>query len=348
MNYKSLALMAAASVLAISAADAREVKVAGSSTVLPYAQIVAENFQKEYPNFTVTVEGGGSSAGLKQFCEGLGEGTIDVANASRQIKDKEVDACKAAGVTEIIENQFGYDGIVLAYSTKQFAADGGTGVLNLTAKDVYLMAAAQIGAAGQVVDNPYKTMKDVNDSLPAWPIKLWIPGEKHGTREVFEEKLLKEGCIAAGVLDALVETGMDKKDAEKECIKVRKDGLVVDIDGDYTETLNRLDQNKKSIGVFGLSFRENNKDVLSAATIEGIEATEASVATGEYPVSRPLFFYVKKQHLGVIPGLQEYVDYFLSEDMVGPGSPLNEYGLVPAPDSERDAVRDNFTSGNTL
>ena len=348
MKYKSLAFVALTSALTVGAAEARDIQVMGSSTVLPYAQIVVENFQKEYPNFKVALSGGGSSGGLKAFCEGLGEGTIDIANASRSIKDKEVTACADAGVSEIIEARFGYDGIVLAYSTAQMEADNGDPALNVTPKDVYLMAAEKIAAAGQIVDNPYQTMSDVAETLPAWPIKLWIPGEKHGTREVFEKKVLVAGCKEAGVFDQYKAQGMDKKAAEKECIKVRKDGKVVDIDGDYTETLQRLNQNKKSIGVFGLSFRESNSDVLSAATINGIEATEASVASGEYPVSRPLFFYIKKQHLGVIPGLQEYVEFFLSEDMIGPGSPLNDYGLVPAPDAERDEVRDNFANGVTL
>ncbi|MCY6382583.1 PstS family phosphate ABC transporter substrate-binding protein [Hoeflea prorocentri] len=343
---KTLKLTAAALVASAAFAGTAvardQVQIAGSSTVLPYAKIVAESFGETYPNFkTPVVESGGSSGGLKEFCRGVGPGTIDIANSSRQIRDSEVAACAEAGVTEIQEIRIGYDGIV-------FATDINGPDFVLVPADVYKGLAAQIVVDGKLVDNPNKKWSDVDPKFPDWDIAAYIPGEKHGTREVFEDKVLEIGCEATGDLQARIDSGMDKKAAGKSCIAVRKDGGAVDIDGDYTETLARIDSNKTGVGVFGLAFYENNADKLKVATMDGITPTTESIAAGEYPVSRPLFFYVKKAHLGVIPGLKEYVEFFTSDQMVGPDSPLAEYGLVAAPEEEREAVRKNFADGNLL
>jgi len=165
---------------------------------------------------------------------------------------------------------------------------------------------------------------------------------------VFEEKVLADGCKAAGALDLFVANGMDKKEAGKACVKVRNDGASVDIDGDYTETLGRLQSNKESIGVFGLSFYENNTDKLRVATIDNVSPSVETIANGSYPVSRPLFFYVKKAHIGVIPGLKEYAEYFVSDALAGPDGPLAEYGLVPLPAEEHEAVKKAVAEGKTL
>ncbi len=320
MNTKFIAFSTAAAVgLAAfaGAASARDqVKVAGSSTVLPYANIVAEQFGKTFSNFkTPVIESGGSSAGLKQFCAGVGEDKIDVANSSRKIKPAEQEECAKNGVTDIVEVKFGYDGIV-------FAVDTGAGDWKVEPKDIYLALAAEIPKDGALVANPNKTWKEVNPSLPDSPIAAFIPGEKHGTREVFEEKVLHAGCKATGgdKLQLAKAEGKDdeakKKAADKACNKVRKDGAAVDIDGDYTETLARIQSNKQGVGVFGLSFYENNKDKLKVATVSGVEPSLETVASGKYPVSRPLFFYVKKAHLGVIPGLKEYAEFFTSDKIL--------------------------------
>ncbi|WP_224408371.1 substrate-binding domain-containing protein [Afifella sp. IM 167] len=348
MTYKLLAGVAALAVgVAVTSGAAQaqsrdQIQIAGSSTVLPYAKIVAENFGEAFPDFkTPVVESGGSSAGLKEFCRGVGPDTIDIANASRRIKDSEVEACKANGVNEIQEIRIGYDGIV-------FATDINGPDFKLTPTDVYKAVAAKVAVDGKLVDNPNKTWSDVNPDLPDWEIAAYIPGEKHGTREVFEEKLLAAGCEATGDLKARVDSGMDEKAAGKDCMAVRKDGAAVDIDGDYTETLARIDANKKGMGVFGLAFYENNADKLKVATISGVTPSTETIASGEYPVSRPLQFYVKKAHLGVIPGLKEYVEFFISDQMTGPDSPLAEYGLVAAPEAEREEVRQSFESGAAM
>ena len=335
-----IALYASAAIIALtSAAVARDqVQVAGSSTVLPYAKIVAETFGETYPNFkTPVVESGGSGAGIKQFCEGVGEDKIDIANSSRAIKAEELETCKANGVTEVEEVKIGYDGIV-------FATDINGPDFAIQPVDIYKALAAQVVVDGKLVDNPYTKWNEVNPAFPEWDIAAYIPGEKHGTREVFETKLLEAGCDK----DALKAAGVADDAMFDTCVAVRKDGKAVDIDGDYTETLARIDSNKTGVGVFGLAFYENNADKLKVATVGGVVPSVDTISSGEYPVSRPLFFYVKKAHLGVIPGLQEYVEFFLSDEMVGPDSPLAEYGLVAAPDAEREAARAAFEAGTTM
>jgi phosphate transport system substrate-binding protein len=345
MNTFLLTASAAAVAIAASAgiASARDqVQIAGSSTVLPYAKIVAETFGETYPNFkTPVVESGGSSAGLKEFCKGVGEETIDIANSSRPIRDSEVEACANAGVKDIQEVRIGYDGIV-------FATDIAGPDWALQPVDVYKALAAKVVVDGKLTDNPYRTWQDVNPALPAWDIAAYIPGEKHGTREVFEEKLLVAGCKALDGIEVAKAAGLDEKAAESACKAVRKDGMAIDIDGDYTETLARISSNKTGVGVFGLSFYENNADKLKVATVGDVVPSVETIASGEYPVSRPLFFYVKKAHLGVVPGLKEYVEFFLDDQMIGPESPLAEYGLVPAPDAEREQQRADFAAGKTM
>ena len=328
MSLKQLATSALAiAALGASVASARDqVQVAGSSTVLPYAAIVAEAFGENFDYPTPVVESGGSSAGLKRFCEGVGENTIDVANASRQIKDSEIAVCTQNGVTEIIEVRIGYDGIV-------FASDINGASFEFTPTDWYKALAAQTMVNGAPVENPHRLWRDVNPGFPAQPIQAYIPGTKHGTREVFEDKVLLAGCEATGDFDAFkAANGGDRKAAEKSCITLRTDGRSVDIDGDYTETLARIQSNADGIGVFGLAFYENNTDRLQVATMNGVVPTTDSIATGEYPVSRPLFFCIKKAHIGVIPGLKEYAEFFMLDEMAGPDGPLAEYGLVADPE----------------
>lgn len=342
MNSVKFTVSAIAMAAAATAADARDqIQIAGSSTVLPYATIVAEAFGENFDFPTPVVEGGGSGAGRKKLCEGVGENTIDIANSSSRIKQSDIDLCTQNGVNEIMEVRIGYDGIV-------FATDINGPDWALTAQDIYKALAAQVIVDGKLVDNKVAKWNEVNSALPDWDIAAYIPGEKHGTREVFEEKLMTEGCKGSGALEAIKATGADDKAAAAACIAVRKDGKAVDIDGDYTETLARIDSNKTGVGVFGLAFYENNADRLKVATVEGVSPSVETIAKGEYPVSRPLFFYVKKAHLDVVPGLKEYVNFFLSDDMVGPESPLAEYGLVSAPDAERDGQRSAFEAGKTL
>ena len=330
---KSLSLTASilAFAAAMPAAARDQVQVTGSSTVLPYSTIVAEAFGENFDFPTPVVEGGGSGAGRKKMCEGVGTNTADIANSSSRITKGDYELCVSNGVTEIIEVRFGYDGIV-------FASDINGPEFAYTQADIHGALAATVLKDGALVANTAKTWADVNPALPAQDILVFVPGTKHGTREVFDEKVIIQGCKDSGAhaLHAAASTGADDKaknsDANKACMALRTDGLSIDIDGDYTETLARVDANKNGIGVFGLSFYQNNTDKLRVGTMAGVVPTVDAIAKGEYPVSRPLFFYVKKAHLGVIPGLQEYIDFFVSDDMAGPDGPLAAYGLVSDPE----------------
>ncbi|MEO0635390.1 MAG: substrate-binding domain-containing protein [Pseudomonadota bacterium] len=342
---KALKLAAATAgtlaLLGTSAAIARDnVQVAGSSTVLPYASIVAEAFGENFEFPTPVVESGGSSSGLKRFCEGVGANTIDIANASRAIREKEVKACAEAGVTDIIEVRIGYDGIVFASQID------GPAFTAFQPADWFNALSPKVLVDGELVDNPHASWSDFNGDLPSAEILAFIPGTKHGTREVFEEKVLLQGCEDTGAMKAMMDAGMSEDDTEDACMAVRTDGKSVDIDGDYTETLARIDANSNGVGVFGLAFYENNTDKLKVATMGGVEPSTASIASGEYPVSRPLFFYIKKAHIGVIPGLKEYAEFFVSDDIAGPSGPLANYGLVSDP--ELSATQSAIASENTM
>lgn len=314
-----------AAISATAAAARDNVQISGSSTVLPYAAIVAEAFAENFDFAAPVVESGGTSSGFRRFCEGVGENTIDVANASRAIKATEIEACAANGVSDIIEVQIGYDGIV-------FASDIAGNSFGFTPSDWYLAMAANLPVEGALIANPNTSWDAVNTALPQQPILAFIPGTRHGTREVFELNVLLQGCQDSGAMDAILAlNGGDTADAKATCMDVRTDGVSVDIDGDYTETLTRIEADQNGVGVFGLSFYENNTDRLQVATMSGVVPTTDSIASGAYPVSRPLFFYIKAAHLDMIPGLAEFAAFFVSDDMAGPDGPLAAYGLVADP-----------------
>jgi phosphate transport system substrate-binding protein len=335
------ALFASAAVIALAAfgttaafAQSRDtIQIAGSSTVLPFASIVAEEFSAAFPEFKTPVVGsGGTGGGLKQFCEGVGDNTIDIANASRAIKDSEREVCVTNGVTDIREIQFGFDGIV-------FASAAAGADFALTPVQIYKAIAAKVMVDGAMVDNPYKTWNEIDASLPNQPISLAIPASNHGTREVFQEKVVTAGFKEAGHPE-----GMSEDDIKAAETTFRQD-VVIEISGDYTETLARLNSDKNTVGVFGLSFYEQNTDTLKVATIDGVVPSKESVADGKYPVSRPLFFYVKGQHIGVIPGIEEYVQFFLSEGVSGEGGALEAAGLIPQPVEKTAEVLASFEAG---
>jgi phosphate transport system substrate-binding protein len=323
--------------MAVSAQARDVIQVAGSSTVLPFSSVAAEEFGNNFAQFTTpVVSSGGSSGGLRQFCEGVGANTIDIANASRKIRDAEIESCKANGVEKIIEVKIGYDGIV-------FASRIDAGDFELKSEHVFLAQAANVPVDGQMVANPYTRWSEIDASLPDQEIILAIPGSNHGTREVYEEKTVLEGCKTFAEVQAIA-----KDDQNKFCLDMRTDGRVVEIAGDYTETLARLQAQKDAIGVFGLSFYESNRDRIKVASVGGVVPTVDAIIAGEYPVSRPLFFYVKDAHVGVIPGLLEFSEYFVSEAASGVGSPLEAAGLIPLSDEERAEITANIKARKTL
>lgn len=308
---RSLTIAAIAALVLSTPALARDnVQVTGSSTVLPYAIIVAENFGENFEFLTPVVEGGGSGAGRKKLCEGVGESTVDIANSSSKMKEEEWAKCEEA-VGMITEVRIGYDGIVFASNIDQLNID------NLTVAQLYTALHA---------DSTAKLWSDVDPVLPEVEILALIPGTKHGTREVFDVKVMEEGCKAVLGVEKLDD------DQKKSCVDIRTDGAAVDIDGDYTETLSRLAANNTALGVFGLSFYQNNTDKLEVATVDGVVPSVETIAAGDYPISRPLYFYVKNAHLDIIPGLKEYIEFFVSDEMAGANGALSQYGLVPDPE----------------
>ena len=321
-TVSALAVIAAS---ATAAAARDQIQVSGSSTVLPYSTIVAEVFGENMDFPVPVVESGGTGSGLQKFCEGVGANTIDIANASRPIRDAERETCTANGVTDIMEVRIGYDGIVFAS-----AASGPD--FAYTPADWFNALSAKVVRDGQVVDNTAANWNEVNPDLPAQEILAFVPGTKHGTREVFEEKVILAGCEESGAMEAFVASGMDEDAAEEACTTLRTDGRAVDIDGDYTETLARIESSPNGIGVFGLSFYENNTDKLKVGTIGGVTPSTETISSGEYPVSRPLFFYAKAAHIGEIQGLKEFLEFFVSDEIAGPDGPLAEYGLVSDPE----------------
>jgi len=324
----ALAVTVAAATAAMPAMARDNIQIAGSSTVLPFSSVVAENFGKTFAQFKSPVVGsGGSSGGLRQFCQGVGANTIDIANSSRRIKEDEVAACAKAGVTKILEVKIGYDGIV--YASRRDSAK-----FAFEPRHIFMAAAKEIPQGGKMVANPYTRWSQIDRSLPDQEITLVIPGSNHGTREVYEEKTVIPGCETFAEVKAMT----DKKAAHKFCNAIRTDGRVVEVAGDYTETLARLDSQKTAVGVFGLSFYNANRDRLHVATMSGVVPSEATIETGKYPVSRPLYFYIKDAHVGVIPGLLEYAQYHLSPQVSGPGSPLDKAGLIPLNAKERAEV----------
>lgn len=340
-NIASVAALVAAGALGSTAAIAQSrdtIQVAGSSTVLPFSSVVAEEFGNTNPEFKTPVVGsGGTGGGLRQFCEGVGENTIDIANASRAMRASELSACNTAGVNNVIEVRIGYDGIVFASNRESAAYE------NLTPKQIFSALAAQVPQDGQMVANPFTTWNQIDDSLPEQEITMVIPGSNHGTREVFQERVVATGCESFPEIEALED---DAKEAA--CGAFRQDGRVVEVSGDYTETLGRLDAQPAAIGVFGLSFYEQNLDRLQVANVDGVTPSQETISSGDYPVSRPLFFYIKGEHIGVIPGLQEFAEFFLSDQMVGADGQLIGLGLIPMSDEEREAQLSNISNKTTF
>ena len=340
LNPRHIAIALAVSGVAVAttANAARDtIQIAGSSTVLPFASIVAEEFGNTFPQFKApVVSSGGTSGGLKQFCQGVGDNTIDIANASRKIKDSELAACKKAGVNQVQEIKIGYDGIV-------FASNSRKGAYNLDPAHVFTALAAQLPSGGKLVPNPYTRWNQIDDDLPNEPITLVIPATNHGTREVFQEKMVEAGCESFAYFKNL-----DKEEQKKACSNFRKDGRVIEIAGDYTETLARLKTSPNAVGVFGLGFYDQNRDKLRVATVNGVLPSEKTVLSGQYPVSRALYFYVKGEHLKSIKGLPQYVEYFLNKKASGKGSKLEKAGLITMSDKERAKVLADFKAGKTV
>ena len=306
------------------------IRIVGSSTVYPFATVVAETFGRADNGFkTPIIESTGSGGVLKLFCACKGPSTPDITNASRRIKMKEVKLCAKNGITDIVEHKIGFYGIVGANAKNGPA-------FSLSRKDLYLGLAAKVPCGlqdGVTCDNEYKTWKEVNSSLPDIKIEVYGPPPTSGTRDAFAELALGGGCNQVPWIKKYKKE--DKKAWKKLCYTVREDGAFIEAGENDNLIIQKLNANPNALGVFGFSFLDQNRDSVKGATVDGVDPTFDSIASGKYKVSRSLFFYVKKDHIGTIPGIEEYMAEFMNDKAIGDDGYLLDKGLIPLPQSMR-------------
>ena len=332
MKVKSI-IAAGALTLAMTAPAmaARDyISIVGSSTVYPFATVVAEQFGKTSGSKTPKIESTGSGGGFKLFCGGVGVDFPDITNASRAIKSSEIKTCADNGVKEIVEVKIGYDGIVLANSKT-------VGPLRLTRRDIFLALAKEVpdpANSEKLIANPYKTWKEVNNSLPATKIEVLGPPPTSGTRDAFVELAMETGADTFPVIKGMKKT--DKNGYKAVSQTVREDGAYIEAGENDNLIVQKLQANPDAVGIFGFSFLDQNTDVIQGSIIEGEAPTFEGIAKGDYPVSRPLFFYVKKAHIEVIPGMKGYLAEFTSDKSWGEEGYLADKGMIPMPKEERE------------
>ncbi len=315
----------------VGVAEARDqIRIVGSSTVFPFSTAVAEEFGRSTAFKTPVVESTGSGGGLKLFCAGVGETHPDITNASRAIKSSEVELCAQNGVNEIIEIKVGYDGIVMANSKENAPVE-------FRLQDIWAALAKEVVVNGEIVPNPYTTWNEVNPALPNQKIEVLGPPPTSGTRDAFAELALEGGCQAFPEIVAIEEEDGDRYTAL--CHTIREDGVYVESGENDNLIVGKLQANPNAFGVFGYSFLEENSDVIQGNVVEGALPTFENIADQAYKVSRSLFFYVKKAHIGTVPGIQEFLGEFLSDKAMGDFGYLAEKGLIPLPGNELAQVQ---------
>ena len=312
-----------------------QINVVGSSTVYPFSTVVAENFGNKTGIKVPKIESTGSGGGMKLFCKGLGTGHPDITNASRRIKKNEFNQCKENGI-DVVEIKVGYDGIVIANSKK-------AKLLNLTKRQIFLALAKQVPEGnkegGSLVDNPNKKWSDIDPNLPNKKIEVLGPPPTSGTRDAFNELAIEGGCKTFPKLKAIKK--QDKKKYKAICRAVREDGAFIEAGENDNLIVQKLVENESAFGVFGFSFLIENEDKIQGSTVDGIAPTMETIADKSYGVSRPLYFYVKLAHVDVIPGIREFLAEYTSEDSWGPGGYLEERGMIPMPENEREFFKKN-------
>lgn len=337
MIKHSLAIAAAAALVlgasSVSAQTRDQIRIVGSSTVFPFSTAVAEQFGKSTSFKTPVVESTGSGGGMKLFCAGVGTEHPDITNASRRIKASEFKTCTENGVT-ITEVKVGFDGIVLANSKE-------SPNIELTLEQLFLALAKEVPQDGKLVANPYKSWNEIDPSLPATKIEVLGPPPTSGTRDAFVEIAMENGCKA---VPGAKELGLEKK----ACHAIREDGAYVEAGENDNLIVQKLEANPAAFGIFGFSFLDQNLDKLQGSVVGGVEPTFDSIAEGAYPISRSLFFYVKQEHVGVIPGIQEYIAAFTDEGAWGPDGYLADKGLIPLPDDARAEMREQAVGLSAL
>lgn len=316
-----------------NASERDYISVVGSSTVYPFATVVAETFGKTTSFKTPKVESTGSGGGFKLFCTGLGVSYPDITNSSRRIKQSEIDDCLANGVVDIIEVKVGYDGIVIANSNEAILFD-------LTTKELFQALAKDLpNDQGEFVPNFYQTWQEINESLPATKIEVLGPPPTSGTRDAFVELAMESGCESFDAINAL------EKDIKKaRCHSIREDGAYVETGENDNLIVQKLEANKDALGIFGFSFLDQNSDKVKGSSIGGVAPEFEAISDGSYPISRPLYFYVKAAHIGIVPGIEEFLLEYSEEGTWGEEGYLVDKGLIPMQQEERDHFLENIQS----
>jgi phosphate transport system substrate-binding protein len=335
----SFAALAAVMVCAGSAQARDQIRIVGSSTVFPFSTAVAEQFGKSGGFKTPVVESTGSGGGIKLFCAGMGEAHPDITNSSRRIKASEVEQCAKNGVTDVVEVKIGFDGIVVARS-KQAER------MKLSREQIFRALAKQVPVDGQLVPNPYKTWKDIDATLPAIKIEVLGPPPTSGTRDAFVELAMEGGAKKIPMLADLAKA--NEKDFQKVAHALREDGAYIEAGENDNLIVQKLVSNPNALGVFGYSFLDQNSDKVAGSTVDGNEPSFDNIAQGKYSVSRSMYFYVKKGHVGVVPGIAEYIAEFTSDRASGDEGYLADKGLIPLPKAEREKVRADATALKVL
>ncbi len=304
------------------------ISIVGSSTVYPFSTVVAERFGRTTDFSTPKIESTGSGGGFKLFCSGVGVQYPDITNSSRRVRQSEIDECADNGIRDIVEVKIGYDGIVLANFN-------GAPLYRLTREQVYLALAKNVpdSAGSGLVPNPYLAWSDVDPGLPNVRIEVLGPPPTSGTRDAFVELVMLAGCEAFPVIDTLSD---DDRDAA--CFTMREDGAFIEAGENDNLIVQKLEANPAALGIFGFSFLDQNQDKVQGSLIDGVAPEFDSIADGSYPVSRPLYSYVKKLHVGEIPGIEEFLVELTSEAAWGEFGYLSDRGLIPLPETERRAV----------
>ena len=342
---KKFLLTASAAAIAIAgsagiAAARDQIKVVGSSTVFPYSQAAAEEFANKTGKPAPVVESTGTGGGFKAFCGGIGPDFADVTGASRAIKDSEVKLCADNGVTDITEALIGYDGLSIAHASSAPEMD-------LTEEQIFKALAAELpDGKGGFVANPNKMWSDIDPSLPAFDIIAFGPPPTSGTRDAFVELVMHDGCKDLPGMADLKKADGDKW--EEVCSRMRQDGPFVEAGENDNLIVQRLESDPNAVGIFGYSFLYENSDKLKAVKVAGVAPTFDTIADASYPVSRPIFFYVKNAHRDVIPNMNEFLQEYVSDEALGPDGYLPERGLTPLSDEKRAEVQKAIADAKKL
>lgn len=323
-SFRSTALLAVALLSSTGLAAARDqIRIVGSSTVYPFTTVVAEQLGKTAGVKTPVVESTGTGGGMKLFCDGVGVQFPDATNASRRMKAGEFELCQKNGVKDIMELMIGYDGLTLAFSKKNPP-------MSLTRGQVFLALAKNVpGPDGKLIPNPYKTWNQIDPSLPNRPIEVLGPPPTSGTRDSFHELVLEPGAEQIPAMKAL--KAADRKAFDAAWKSIREDGVYVEAGENDNVIVQKLEANPGAIGIFGYSFLEENVSKVQGVKLDGVEPNEETISTLKYPAAREMFVYVKKAHIGVVPGLDKFAQEFVSNRAAGDGGYLEKKGLVPVP-----------------